>query len=130
MPGRISGVSFIPLYLSSAGLGSNVSIWLIPPCVTSRMIDFALAGSAAGRGASPSVIADSPPRAHDAARAARPAPRTVRRETSMPCGFMFVPRSSVEIDKLVGVQHHVTKVHECARIGIGIRVGGVALAAG
>src|SRR5689334_15349072 len=53
-PGRISGVRVFPSKRSSAGFGSKVSIWLMPPWVTMRISDFAFAGILDWRG--PGVI--------------------------------------------------------------------------
>jgi hypothetical protein len=46
------GGSGWPLYFSSAGFGSKVSMWLGPPTMNRKMTDFALGGMCGAFGAS------------------------------------------------------------------------------
>src|SRR5258708_2446664 len=105
MPLMSSGVSFLPWYLSRSGFGSKVSIWLMPPWVTSRMMDFAFAGNIGGRGAS----------ARDGSSSAQalPAPSTAPPIEACRISRRFM--ASVQIKEFVRVQEHVAEVRQRLR---------------
>src|SRR5437667_5633805 len=87
----------------------------MPPCVTRRMSDFAFGGSMGDLGAT-SGSGASPCADQEWASAARPAASTVRRDT----GVDIAATPSVEVQKLVGVQDHMTEIGE----GGGFRAAG------
>ena len=97
--------------LRRSGLGSNVSIWLGPPCMNRGMTLFAVAGNAGGLepGTRPGCAAAVPCKMSSAASQPMPSAdvcRNLRRE------------SSVDINQLTHVEHQKTK----PRQGISLQI--------